>query len=49
MTTHAMDELPVDRDILRTVIARNDEHVGVYGIVRRPGAVSIADEAQLLG
>jgi uncharacterized protein len=48
MTTHAMDELPVDRDILRTVIARNDEHVGVYGIVRRPGAVRIADEAQLL-
>lgn len=49
MTSHAMDELPVDRDILRTVIARNDEHVGVYGIVRRPGSVRIDDEAQLLG
>lgn len=49
MTTHAMDELPIDRDILRTVIARNDEHVGIYGIVRRPGAVRIDDEAQLLG
>lgn len=49
MTTHAMHDLPVDRDILRTVISRNDEHVGVYGIVRRPGTVRVAEEAQLLG
>jgi uncharacterized protein len=49
MTTHAMDDLPVDRDILRTVIARNDEHAGVYGIVRRSGTVRIDDEALLTG
>ena len=47
MTTHAMDDLPVDRDILRTVDARNDEHVGVYGIVRTPGVVRIGDEASI--
>lgn len=49
MTTHAMDDLPVDRDILRTVNARNDEHVGVYGIVRRPGIVRVGDEASIAG
>ena len=47
MTTHAMDDLPVDRDILRTVNARNDEHVGVYGIVRTPGVVRVGDEATI--
>jgi uncharacterized protein len=47
MTTHAMDDLPVDRDILRTVNARNDEHVGVYGIVRTPGVVRVGDEASI--
>jgi uncharacterized protein YcbX len=48
MTTHAMEDLPVDRDILRTVNARNDEHVGVYGIVRVPGVVRVGDEASIL-
>lgn len=48
MTTHAMDELPVDRDILRTVNARNDEHVGVYGIVRAPGVARVGDEASIV-
>jgi uncharacterized protein YcbX len=47
MTTHAMEELPVDRDILRTVNARNDEHVGVYGIVRQPGVVRVGDEVSI--
>lgn len=45
MTTHAQEELPVDRDILRTVIAHNDEHVGVYAIVRTPGVVRVGDVA----
>lgn len=48
MTTHATEELPVDRDILRTVNARNDEHVGVYGIVHVPGVVRVGDEASIL-
>ena len=47
MTTHAMEDLPIDRDILRTVNARNDEHVGVYGIVRTPGVVRVGDEASI--
>lgn len=48
MTTHAMEELPVDRQILRTVNAHNDEHVGVYGIVRVPGTVRVGDEASIV-
>ncbi len=48
MTTHAMEELPVDREILRTVNARNDEHVGVYGIVRVPGVVRVGDAASIV-
>jgi len=45
MTTHAQEDLPVDRDILRTVDKHNDEHVGVYGIVRRSGIVRVGDDA----
>jgi MOSC domain-containing protein len=48
MTTHAQSDLPVDRDILRTVNAHNDEIVGVYGIVRRDGVVRVGDAAGLL-
>jgi uncharacterized protein YcbX len=47
MTTHAQEDLPVDRDILRTVLAQNDEIVGVYGVVRRDGIVRVGDEAEL--
>ena len=47
VTTHAQEDLPVDRDILRTVNRENREHVGVYGIVRQPGTVSVGDEALL--
>lgn len=49
MTTHAQQELPIDRDILRTVIAQNDEHVGVYGIVRTPGVARVGDVAAVDG
>jgi len=48
MTTHAQEDLPVDRDILRTINARNNEIVGVYGIVRREGLVRVGDEAALI-
>jgi uncharacterized protein len=48
MTTHAQEDLPVDRDILRTVNAQNDEIVGVYGIVRRDGVARVGDAAELI-
>jgi MOSC domain-containing protein len=48
MTTHAQEDLPVDRDILRTVNTQNDEIVGVYGIVRRNGIVRVGDRAELI-
>jgi len=47
MTTHAQEDLPVDRDILRTALKHNDENVGVYGIVREAGTISVGDEAIL--
>jgi uncharacterized protein YcbX len=47
MTTHAQEDLPVDRQILRTVLEHNDEHVGVYGMVREAGTLSVGDEAHL--
>ena len=49
MTTHAQEDLPVDRDILRTVNAQNDEIVGVYGIVRHEGTARVGDAAELIG
>lgn len=47
MTTHAQEDLPVDRDVLRTVREHNDEHAGIYGIVREEGSISVGDEALL--
>ena len=47
MTTHAQEDLPVDRDVLRTVNVHNDEHAGIYGIVRDAGTISVNDEALL--
>lgn len=47
MTTHAQEDLPVDRDVLRVVNKHNDEHVGVYGLVRETGTISLGDEALL--
>ena len=48
MTTHAQEDLPVDRDILRTALKHNDENAGVYGIVREPGTISVGDEAVIV-
>ena len=48
MTTHAQEDLPVDRDILRTVNQQNDEVVGVYGIARREGRIWAGDEARIV-
>lgn len=47
MTTHAQEDLLVERDVLRTVNERNDGNAGVYGIVRTPGTISLGDEAVL--
>jgi hypothetical protein len=44
ITTHAQDDLLVERDVLRVVNKENDEHVGVYGLVRVAGGVSIGDD-----
>ena len=47
LTTHAQEELAIDRDILRTVRAKNEGNVGVYAIVISEGAVSVGDEVDL--
>ena len=47
ITTHGQEDLPIDRNVLRTVREHNDEHVGVYGLVREEGTISRGDEAVL--
>jgi uncharacterized protein YcbX len=47
MTTHAQEELPVDREVLRTVRRGRGGVVGVYGIVRTAGEVSLGDAVLL--
>jgi len=49
MITHAQDELPTDRDILRTVLRENEQHAGVRADVVTPGRVSVGDAVTLLG
>ena len=47
ITTHAQEDLLVERDVLRVVREHNAEHVGVYGLVRTPGTVSVGDDVTL--
>jgi uncharacterized protein YcbX len=43
MTTRAVDELPVDRAILRTIVRELGQDLGVYATVRTPGTLSVGD------
>jgi uncharacterized protein YcbX len=48
MITHAVDDLPTDRAILRTVIRHAHQNLGVYATVVTPGEIAIGDEVRLL-
>ncbi|HXC51725.1 MAG TPA: MOSC domain-containing protein [Candidatus Limnocylindrales bacterium] len=48
MITHPVDELPRDSGLLRTVVQKAAQNVGVYARVETPGTVSRGDEARLV-
>ena len=45
LTTRPQGDLPMDPGILHTAQQFNQNHVGVYGAVKRAGRVSLGDEA----
>jgi uncharacterized protein len=48
MTTHAVDELPKDASVLRTIVRDADQNLGVYATVEQPGAVAVGDTVELV-
>ncbi len=48
MTTRPFDDVPEDRDVLRTINRHANHNVGVYATVVRGGAVRVGDTAQLV-
>lgn len=44
MITRAVEELPMDRSIMRTVVREADQNLGVYATVVTPGVVREGDE-----
>jgi uncharacterized protein YcbX len=48
MITHPVDELPRDTALLRTVVQKASQNVGVYARVETPGPVREGDELRLL-
>jgi MOSC domain-containing protein len=47
MTTLPHDGLPKDPAVLRAAFTENEGHIGVNGLVARPGRVSLGDEVAL--
>ena len=48
MTTHALADLPTDRDVLRSVKRHAHQDFGVYATVVTPGTISVGDEVRLV-
>ena len=48
VTTHEQEELPRDREVLRTIARENDNIVGVYVKVLEEGSVSLGDAVSLI-
>jgi uncharacterized protein YcbX len=48
MITRSVQELPVDRSIMRTVVREADQNIGVYATVVEPGTVAEGDTLQML-
>jgi hypothetical protein len=47
VTTHAQGDLPKDPRIMRTLVAKANQTVGVYATTRDQGAISAGDPALL--
>ncbi len=41
MVTRELAELPEDTDVLRAIVGRAEQNVGIYATVRRPGALDV--------
>ena len=48
MTTHAVDELPKDASVLRTIVRDAAQNLGVYATVEQGGTVAVGDSVELL-
>jgi len=48
MTTLAQGDLPQDSEILRTVLQKNNGHVGIYASVAQAGTVKCGDEIKVI-
>ncbi|MEO8603257.1 MAG: MOSC N-terminal beta barrel domain-containing protein [bacterium] len=47
MTTHAVDELPKDPSVLRTIVRDANQNLGVYATVSQAGAVRVGDTVEI--
>jgi len=48
MTTQAVDELPKDPSVLRTIVRDADQNLGVYASVEEAGPVAVGDSVELI-
>lgn len=48
MTTLAVDDLPKDPSVLRTIVRDANQNLGVYATVEEPGTVAVGDAVELL-
>ncbi|HSP99688.1 MAG TPA: MOSC N-terminal beta barrel domain-containing protein [Candidatus Dormibacteraeota bacterium] len=48
MTTQAVDELPKDPSVLRTIVRDANQNLGVYANVAEAGAVAVGDAVELI-
>ncbi|MDX2170733.1 MAG: MOSC domain-containing protein [Deltaproteobacteria bacterium] len=47
MTTHAVDDLPKDPAVLRTIVRDANQNLGAYAVVTQPGAVRVGDTVEI--
>ncbi len=47
MTTQAVDELPKDPSVLRTIVRDANQNLGVYAMVEAAGEVAVGDSVEM--